>query len=291
MSNASSASEPALMRRRLRNQLRRAREAAGRTQKDVTTEMYWSVSKLIRIESGTVNISVNDLRMLLAYYQVSSDRINEMVQMARAAKDASPWAPWRGDVSPEYMAYLGYEAVSAIIRNFESTLVPGLLQTEDYAREAISKIGLTDKVDSLVDLRIFRQELLDRPSPPKLNFILDESVIRRQVGSAEIMRKQLERILALSELEHITVRIVPFEVGIYQQMRTPYVLFEFEEDEDEDVLYVESALGEMIKDDMIDKEEDPLTPQRYLNHFWEMEQIAQREAAPSLLKTAAHSFK
>lgn len=282
--------DPTIHRRRLRNELRRAREAAGRTQKDVTAEMDWSVSKLIRIESGTVNISTNDLRALLAYYDLDHDRVEALLLVARAAREATPWAPWKSEVSPEYLAFLGYESSASIIRNFEPILVPGLVQTEEYAKAVIGVIEPDDKVEPLVDLRMQRQELLVRPDAPKINLIMDEAVVRRQVGGPDIMRRQLRRLLEVSQQPHVTVRVVPLAYGMYPRLRVPYVLFEFAADEDEDVLYIENPLGELIIREGAPEERDPITPPKYLTYFWELEQIAPSDEAAPLLEQALASF-
>jgi transcriptional regulator with XRE-family HTH domain len=282
--------DPTIHRRRLRNELRRARESAQRTQKDVTAAMDWSVSKLIRIESGTVNISTNDLRALLGFYDVPQERMTALVQLAKAAREVTQWAPWRNVVSPEYLAFLGYESSAAIIRNFEPMLVPGLVQTEEYAHEVIRAIEPQDKVESLVDLRMQRQELLVRPNPPKLHLLLDEAVIRRKVGGADVMRRQIRRILEVAQEPHVTVRVVAFDQGMYPRLRVPYVLFEFEADEDEDVLYVENPLGEFIIRENSPEERGPVTPPNYLNYFWEIEQIARSSDAAGVLQAAMDSF-
>ncbi len=133
--------DPAILRRRLRSELRKARDTAGMTQRDVAVAMDWSQSKLIRIESGAVNISTNDLRALLGHYSVDSDRSNALVDIARAAREPTPWSIYKDVATPEYIAFLGYEASASIIRNFEPLLVPGLLQTEEYARTVI---GVTE---------------------------------------------------------------------------------------------------------------------------------------------------
>jgi transcriptional regulator with XRE-family HTH domain len=282
--------DPTIHRRRLRNELRRAREAAHRTQRDVTLAMDWSVSKLIRIESGTVNISTNDLRALMAFYGVPEETTEALVQLAKAARGPTPWAAWRNDVSPEYLAFLGYESSASIIRNFEPVLVPGLLQTEEYARTVLEAIEPADKVDSLVDLRIQRQELLVRPNPPKVNLALDEAVIRRRVGGADVMRRQIRRILDVAQEPHVTVRVVPFAHGMYPRLRVPYVLFEFKADEDEDVLYVENPLGESIIRESSPEEKGLVTPTNYLTYFWEIEQIAPGNEAADLLEAALDGF-
>lgn len=144
--------DPTIPRRRLRSELRKAREAANMSQRDVAAAMDWSASKLIRIESGAVNISTNDLRALLHHYGIEGDRIATLVELARAARGQTPWAIYRDVASPEYIAFLGYESSASVIRNFEPMLVPGLLQTEDYARTVIRLLEATIRGRSIHSL-------------------------------------------------------------------------------------------------------------------------------------------
>ena len=287
--------DPTIHRRRLRNELRRAREAADKSQREVATAMDWSISKVIRIETSAVNISTNDLRALLNFYDVDPDRIETLVGVAKAAREAPKWSLYRDVASPEYISFLGYESSAAIIRNFEPLLVPGLLQTEEYAREVLNVIEepikrgdntLETKIDALVDLRMQRQELLSRDQPPELHFIMDEAVIRRMVGGPDLMRGQLRRLRELADAPNVTMRIVPFTYGIYERLRVPYVLFEFAEAEDEDVLYVENPLGELIIRENSPAERDRVTPVNYLGFFWNIEQIAPRQRTPVILDEA-----
>jgi transcriptional regulator with XRE-family HTH domain len=280
--------DPTIYRRRLRNELRNAREAAGKTQRDVAAAMDWSQSKLIRIESGAVNISTNDLRALLGHYGIDSARVGTLVDVARAAREVPRWSIYKDVASPEYIAFLGYESSASVIRCFEPLLVPGLLQTEEYARTVISLLFSHDpqKVDPLVDLRVQRQELLVREPAPSLHFIMDEAVIRRVAGGRDVMRRQLRHLQNLTEYPNVTIRIVPFEKGLYRRQRLPYWLFEFLDPEDGDILYVETPRGELFVRESSPEEEDVDSPVRYLEVFWELEQIARREDTLGLLQDA-----
>jgi transcriptional regulator with XRE-family HTH domain len=285
--------DPTVHRRRLRYELRNAREAAGKTQRDVARAMDWSQSKLIRIESGAVNISTNDLRALLGYYEVDSARIGALVELARAAREVPRWNIYKDVASPEYTTFLGYESSASVIRNFEPLLVPGLLQTEEYARTVLSLIFSQEpqKVDPLVDLRIERQELLVREPAPSLHFTVDEAVIRRVAGGRDVMRRQLRQMLELSERENVTLRIVPFEKGLYRRQRLPYWLFEFPDPEDGDILYVENPRGEYFIRESSPEEEEGGSTVEYLEVFWELEQIARREETPILLQDAINRLE
>jgi hypothetical protein len=216
--------------------------------------MDWSLSKIIRIENGSVSISTNDLKALLPYYQiVDAERTGELVALARAARERSWWSMYR-DVAPSrLLQFIEYESAAVITRNFEPLLVPGLLQTEEYARATIRQFydRLTaDGVDTLMELRMKRQELLDRPDPPLLFFILDEAVIRRLVGGKVVMRRQVRQLTEIAGKPNVTVEVVPFSAGVHAGMNGSFVVLEFPDAEDDDVLYLESTQGELIKPDL-----------------------------------------
>jgi transcriptional regulator with XRE-family HTH domain len=270
--------DPTVHRRRLRSELRKVRELAGLTQRDVAREMDWSLSKLIRIETGAVSIATNDLRALLALYEITDrSRIDALIEIARASRERSWWSTYKDLVSQEYLAFLGYESSASVIRNFEPLLVPGLLQTEDYAREVLSVLQGADapgKIDKLVELRMQRQELLERKDPPSLHFILDEAVIRRMVGGPDVTRRQLNHLREVASRPGVTIRVVSFSQGIYPGLRVPYVLFEFPLPEDEDILYIENPQGEMIIREGTPGELAGAPPIVHLDIFWQLEQIA-----------------
>lgn len=283
--------DPMFQRRRLRMELRKAREAVNLTQREVAPAMDWSLSKLIRIETGAVGISTSDLKVLLQLYRVDPARIEELVEAARAAREPAWWSPYRDVASQETLTLIGYESAASVIRNFEPVVVPGLLQTEEYARATLAEmVPLTapadpqvlTRVDSLVELRMERQDRLTRRSDqPKIFFAMDEAVIHRWVGGPNVMRRQLRRILEALEQPEWTIWIVPFAVGLYQRQRTAYQLLEFPSDDDDDVLYLESVQGEdIVRDDF---QEAAV----YLEAFWRLEQVAlKNEVAISLVEKA-----
>jgi transcriptional regulator with XRE-family HTH domain len=247
--------DPAVQRRRLRVELRRLRQDAGMTQKDVAQAMDWSTSKLIRIESGDVGISSNDLRVLLDHYGVKEKRrVDSMLDMARTARKES-WSDYRDVVKPAFLTYLGFESSAQLIRTYEPLLVPGLLQTEEYARavltQAYGSTGLA--VERQWQARQRRQELLEREHPPKIFFVLDEAVIRRQVGGPGAMRRQLERLKLVSAQPHISLQVLPFAAGAHPGMRGPFVLLEFPDPNDDDLLYLEHVTGDTTVRDVPDQ--------------------------------------
>jgi hypothetical protein len=221
--------------------------------------MDWSLSKVIRIEAGQVGISTNDLKALLRLYKIDDEeRMNELVALARAARERAWWSSYR-DVAPSGLLQLiGYESAASITRNFEPLVVPGLLQTEEYARAVIraTAVGplapLAERVEALVEIRMRRQELLDRADPPLLFFILDEAAVRRQTGGKAVMRRQVRRLVEVEAMPNVTVEIVPFSAGAHPGLNGPFVVLEFPDPADDDVLYVENARGDLVSRDTPD---------------------------------------
>ncbi len=233
---------PVVQRRRLRTELRRARLDADLTQEQVAAAMDWSLSKLIRIENGTVGISTNDLKAILAHYKIADDeRTAEMLALSRGSRERSWWSAYR-DASPRLIQLIEYESASFIIRNFQPMLIPGLLQTEEYAAAMIRNLDLqasAQVVKLAVEMRIKRQQLLQQPESPLMFFIMDEAAVRRLVGGEQAMRRQIHRLLDESDKSTVTVEIVPFSAGAHPGMQGPFMLFEFPDAADDDALYLE----------------------------------------------------
>jgi transcriptional regulator with XRE-family HTH domain len=248
---------PVVQRRRLRTELRKAREEAGLTQEQVAAAMEWSPSKVIRIEAGTSRISTNDLKALLRHLDiVDAQRTSELLVLARAARAPSWWSQYRHIASPGFLQFVEYEAAASATSNFEPLLVPGLLQTEEYARAVIQQFGeqpTEERVDALVKLRMTRQELLKRADPPRLSFILDEAVVRRLVGGRAVMRRQVHHLIQMADIPNVTIELVPFSAGVHPGMHGPFVVIEFPDTADEDALYLESPRGDVVYRDAPDE--------------------------------------
>lgn len=241
-------------RRRLRAELRGARQATGLTQEQVANEMDWSLSKLIRIEAASSGISANDLKALLNLYQVTDPKqVNTLLALARAAKKRSWWSAYR-DVAPSSLLQLiEYESAASAVRQFETMVIPGILQTEDYARAVIQNYydepPKSEKLAALVELRIRREGLFDSDHAPSCHFMLDEAVIRRLVGGPSVMRRQLKRLLKLADRPNITIEVFPFSAGLHPGLRGPFELIEFADPLDRDIVFLESPRGDIISDD------------------------------------------
>ncbi|MET9146648.1 helix-turn-helix transcriptional regulator [Streptomyces sp. NPDC004042] len=260
--------DPSLNRRRLRIELRKARENAGLTQRDATKALEWSLSKLIRIEAGTVSLGVTDLRALLQLYEVTDAAlVADLEDAARGSKGQSWWAQYSDVVSPQYALYLGYEGSADTIRMYNPTILPGLVQTEDYATALLSALGPESLLRQQVDLRLSRQErFFDGSDGPRIDIVLDEAAVRRQVGGPAVMRRQIDHLLSLTEHPRTNLRVLPFSAGAHFSVATPFILLSFRDDDD--LLYVEGPGGGLSSRD------DLALMARYQECFEEISAIA-----------------
>lgn len=235
---------PSVERRRLRTILRRKRDAQGLTQEQVATAMDWSLSKVIRIESGSVSITTNDLRALLDLYGVLEK--DPLLELARAARRAPWWTPYRDDYSSDFIYYIGLEASASYLRYFHATLVPGLVQTSDYARKAVAATGLQqlseEQISRRLDFRRRRQEeFFQQPRPPRLEIVLDEAIIRRMVDDVPMMRGQIDHLIELNQPDRVTIQVIPFSCGLHPGYTGPFAVLDFDDPDVKPVLYLEGA--------------------------------------------------
>ena len=249
----------ATTRRRLRTELRRLRESAGLHQSEVVKQLDWSISKLIRIENGAVGVSVTDVRALAAIYQVDAERVEELVKLARVTRERQWWSSFRHVLSPSYREYIGYEADASDIYQAHPTAVPGLLQTEEYIRAIVDSTRLEpispERAEAEFAVRHRRQrEILFSGNPPRYHVILDESVLRRHIGGAKVMRAQLEHLAQLPE-DLVTLGVWPFHAGGHLAMQGAFTIMEFANEAEAGVLFLESAAGHPIErePDQVDK--------------------------------------
>jgi len=238
-----------LVRRRLRTELRQERERARKSQAEVAKKMDWSLSKIIRLEAGQVGISTNDLKALLDLYGVGDDeRRSYFIELARSARQQSAWWNAFRDVVPsgEYFDFLGYENDAATLNYYCSLILPGLLQTEDYAREVFETAASTEldetTIDRLVELRMARKEhVLDRDDPPQLNVVIDEASLHRVVGGPEVMSDQITSIAEVAQLDNVMIRVIPFGTGGHPGMNGPFEILEFADPADPPVVQFDAA--------------------------------------------------
>lgn len=251
----------------LRSELVRLRKEKGMTQEQVAGNLEWSASKLIRVEGGRSSITKVDLDALLQQYGVTSESQRERLHnLNRGARATAWWDAYRDDVPAPYLNYVGYEAGAAFIRQFPGTVVPGLLQTPEYAEELTVISVEPVKVASVVKLRLQRQsELAQRENPPRQFYVLDEAVIRRRVGIQKdpaIMPNQLMHIVGKARGdERITVRVIPFEAGAHAGLSGPFTLLEFDGGLP-DILYLDAGRGVI---DMINSNDEQVA--EYADNF------------------------
>jgi transcriptional regulator with XRE-family HTH domain len=242
---------PLTHRRRLRNELRAARVETGLTQEQAAAAMEWSLSKMNRIEKAKTGISATDLRALLPLYNITGrDRTEELLALARASRQPGWWQAY-ADVAPSTLLQLiDYETAATIIRQFEPMVVPGILQTDGYARSVLgASYGAGPPVERLVDLRARRRGLLVGGGAPTFAFVLDESVIRRLAGGPSIMADQLRHLVSLAGRPNVTIQVVPFAAGSHPGTRGAVKIIEFDGDPDESVAFLEGLPGDVITDD------------------------------------------
>lgn len=242
---------PTARRRRLGLELRRLREAAGIKLDQVAARTDLTVSTLSRIETGKAPCRTTYLTAMLDMYGVTDpQQIQLLKDMAREGQRKGWWADY-DDLPVEFGIYVGLEAAAAAVRSYEAQLVPGLLQTRDYARAAFradDRKASAEHVDRQAELRLRRQEVLTRPDDPlELWAVLDEAVLRRLVGGRKVMRAQLGKLLEATDLPNLTVQVLPFSQGAHAGLNGPFCILEFP-GEDPPTAYVDSPAGNIFLD-------------------------------------------
>ncbi|HEY7011939.1 MAG TPA: helix-turn-helix transcriptional regulator [Streptosporangiaceae bacterium] len=246
---------PTVRRRRLALELRRLREAARLTCEEVADHLECSASKISRVETGRVSVSPRDVRDMLELYGVAPQQRESLVQLARDSRQKGWWHAYSDTMQPQFVTYVGLESAAAEIRIYEVSLIPELLQTEDYAR-AVIRSGMmnspAEDVERRVALRMARQPAITRDDPPKVWAVLDEAALRRRVGGAGLMRLQLEHLLAQATMPNVAVQVIPFGGGAHPAMGRPFIILVFPERVDTDVVYLEDLTSALYLEDVAD---------------------------------------
>jgi len=279
---------PVVAQRRLRAELRKAREDAGHTQKRVAQDLGWSLSKVIRLETGATSVSTSDAMALIHYYEITDrERIDDLLSVTRA-KERAWWDEYSDLYGQQFLNFLAYEDSASRIRQFQTLAVPGLLQTADYAR-AVFRAYLEEekRIDIEWAVRSRRQALLTRPDGPEMTFMLDEGVIHRQVGGRAVMIEQLIRLKAVNDLNNpsITIRVVPFSAGVNPGMKGSFAFFDFPVDEEPVVNVEEPNHDALIRD-------NPETTSNYVEAFLALEDLALSKAeSTDLLESVINNMR
>ncbi|MEZ7002697.1 helix-turn-helix transcriptional regulator [Streptomyces sp. SCSIO 75703] len=238
---------PTVRRRRLGQELRRLRELKGMTAEEVAERLLVSQSKISRLENGRRSISQRDVRDLCGVYEVADQRIvDSLMQMAKDSRQQGWWHAF-GDIP--YSVYIGLETDAESLRTYEPQIITGLLQTRSYAEAliqgALPETSVAD-IEKRVQVRIRRQERVTADANPlRLWVVLDEAALHRVVGSRQVMREQLEHVAEMSQLPHITVQVLPFDVGAHPGINGQYSILEFADTADSSVVYLEGVTSDL----------------------------------------------
>ncbi|MGW0758979.1 helix-turn-helix domain-containing protein [Streptomyces sp. NPDC002814] len=254
-SGTSTTGAPTVLRMILGRRLQERRLGAGASLEDAAKALRVTPLTIRRLEKAEVALKPLYVEKLLETYGADRQEIDEFVVLAERANEPGWWHAYR-DVLPNWFsAYVSLETGAKTLRTYEPHYVTGLLQTGRYAREVLSGgfPGAGDEdLQRRVDLRLRRQGLLERPGAPTLWVVMEEAVLHRVVGGPEVMREQIERLLEVSELEHVSVDVVPFTAGAHVGVCAPYTYFRFEEPELPDIVYTEILSGAMYLDQRSD---------------------------------------
>ncbi|MFF8731489.1 helix-turn-helix domain-containing protein [Streptomyces sp. NPDC015171] len=243
---------PAVRRRKLGAELRTMRTATGLTSGEAARLVGWHQSKVSRIETGASGVKPADLRLLLDAYGVRDKHLRELLLMLAGAEDAGGrhrwWHAYRGVLPPTYRDFISLESQAGAMRTLETTVVPGLLQTAEYARavtRAAVKDLAEDRLDTLVEVRLARQDVLHSDPPLVLDAVLDEAVLRREVGGPGVMARQLERLMEAARLPQVRLQVLPFTAGAHVGLTGPFVIFSFPSTSDLDVVVLDQLTSSL----------------------------------------------
>ncbi|WP_406129332.1 helix-turn-helix domain-containing protein [Streptomyces sp. NBC_00989] len=240
---------PAVRRRKLGAELRALRAEAGLTSGEAARLVGWHQSKVSRIETGASGVKPPDVRLLLDAYQVGDPQHRDML-LVLAGSDGGGgrhhwWHAYRGVLPPAYRDFISLESQAGAIRTLETSVVPGLLQTPEYAR-AVTRAAMggldndgPERLDALVQVRLARQDVLRADPPLALSVVLDEAVLRREVGGPGVMARQLDRLVEAARLPQVRLQVLPFAAGAHIGITGPFVIFSFPSTSDLDVVVLD----------------------------------------------------
>ncbi len=239
-------SSPSVRLRRLAAQLRDLREAAGLTQEEVSERTGKDRSTLYRLENAQQRPQRSTLIQLLDLYQVTDPRRGELLTVLKEAGQRGWMRPFRSELPEAYSDYIAFEDEAHSIWNYESLFIPGLLQTEAYARAQLRgtwPAATEADIENRVAARMERQPVLVKDGAPALWAIMDEAALRRLVGGPGVIREQAARLLEARSLPNVTIQVLPFGIGAHPGMDGSFVILGFPDGEEQRIVYIESAAG------------------------------------------------
>jgi transcriptional regulator with XRE-family HTH domain len=223
-----------------RNPTTRAREAAGKTQDEAAVVIDAAASKISRLELGQSGVRSMDLNALLAAYGVSGGEAASMRDLAKAGRQRGRWSSFRDQLPSWFRQYVDLEGDASEIRWYQAEIIPGILQTEAYARGVLHRLG-NEEMEQQVKIRQHRQSILDQSDAPEMTFVLSESAIRRTVDGATTMRDQLHGIAEAGRLHpRISIQVLPFSARSYIDTSFGFTILRFSDDASSDVIYAEN---------------------------------------------------
>src|SRR5215468_6681249 len=242
---------PTVQRLVLGSQLHRLRESRAITAEQAAEAIRGSHSKMSRMEHGRVGFKERDIADLLTLYGVGpGDEHEALLKLAREANTPGWWQAY-GDILPHWVEpYFGLEAAASFIREYELQFVPGLLQTEEYARSLI-RLGNAQAEEDVIrraEARISRQDILRRETPPRVWAVMDEGALLRPIGGGEVVRDQLEHLIDMCDHPAVTLQVLPFRVAAHPAMGGPFTILRFSEPDLRDVVYIEQLTSALYLD-------------------------------------------
>jgi transcriptional regulator with XRE-family HTH domain len=247
---------PTVRRMQLGARLRSLRLAKGLTRDQAGYAIRGSESKISRMELGRVAFKQRDVADLLRLYGLEdADEQRRLLELAHEANSPGWWHAYGDVLSSWFQNYLDLEQAAELIRTYEVQFVPGLLQTDAYARAVIMLAHGTagaDQIDRRAKLRMARKQLLDRPDPPRLWAVIDEAVLRRQIGGPAVLREQIAYLLEMTAVPHVRLQVIPFASGGHAAAGGAFSILRFPHEEVPDVVYIEQLTSGLY----LDKRED-----------------------------------
>ena len=240
---------PTVRLRRLAAELRTLRTSSGLTRDAVVERTGINVATLYRIEHARVRPQTRTLRTLLDLYGADEQQQADLVALLRDARQRGWLHAYQSELPEQYTTYIGFEGEARSVWNYESLFIPGLLQTEDYARAVIRAVlpwASRDEVERRVEVRMERQDVLHNDNPLELWVIMDEAALRRQVGGHAVMHAQLGHLVEAADLPNVTFQVIPFDVGAHAGMPGSFVFMQFGEAAIPDVVYFDSMAGDLF---------------------------------------------
>jgi transcriptional regulator with XRE-family HTH domain len=236
-------------------ELRRLRKGADLTREDVSDKTGINNATLYRIETARARPQARTLTSLLNLYEVDDEQRDYLTGLCRDATQQGWLRPYHSELPEEYTAYISFESEAQGVRNYESLFIPGLLQTEDYARSVIRGVlpsATEAEVEDRVRARIERQEGLAKDTPLKFWAVLDEAALRRVVGGPAVMRTQLDHLVSAAKAPNVTFQVIRFGAGAHPGMPGQFVLMDFVDPMDTNLIYIDTMAGDLFLESAAD---------------------------------------